>query len=108
MDLAFTRVSSKIPAALMLPSFSIHSPKAMEQYDASNVTGTAEDIKYPAYATEHPTGTGPFKFKAWDVANKTLTIERNDDYYGRQGQAEDHHLQDDLGRERPQAGAPLG
>ncbi|MEV5822874.1 ABC transporter substrate-binding protein [Micromonospora harpali] len=82
VDLAFTRVSSKIPAALMLPSFSIHSPKALQQYDASNVGGTAEDIKYPPYATEHPTGTGPFKFKSWDVANKTLTIERNDDYYG--------------------------
>lgn len=82
VDLAFTRVSSKIPAALMLPSFSIHSPKALEQYDASNVGGTATDVKYPEYATGHPTGTGPFKFKAWDIANKTLTIERNDDYWG--------------------------
>ncbi|MEU4566273.1 ABC transporter substrate-binding protein [Micromonospora sp. NPDC023956] len=82
VDLAFTRVSSKIPAALMLPSFSMHSPKALEQYDASNVGGTAEDIKYPSYATEHPTGTGPFKFKAWDIANKTLTLERNEDYAG--------------------------
>lgn len=82
VDLAFTRVSSKIPAALMLPSFSMHSPTALEKYDASNVGGTAEDIKYPAYATAHPTGTGPFKFKSWDVANKTLTIERNEDYAG--------------------------
>ncbi|SCL14980.1 ABC transporter substrate-binding protein [Micromonospora inyonensis] len=82
VDLAFTRVSSKIPAALMLPSFSMHSPKALEQYDASNVGGTAEDIKYPSYAMEHPTGTGPFKFKSWDVANKTLTLERNEDYAG--------------------------
>jgi peptide/nickel transport system substrate-binding protein len=82
VDLAFTRVSSKIPAALMLPSFSIHSPKALEQYDASNVAGSADDIKYPSYAMEHPTGTGPFKFKSWDVANKTLTVERNEEYYG--------------------------
>jgi peptide/nickel transport system substrate-binding protein len=82
VDLAFTRVSSKIPSALMLPSFSIHSPKALQQYDADNVSGSADDIKYPPYATEHPTGTGPFKFKSWDVANKTLTIERNEDYYG--------------------------
>lgn len=82
VDLAFSRVSSKIPAALMLPSFSIHSPKALEQYEASNVTGSADDIKYPPYAMEHPTGTGPFKFKSWDVANKTLTIERNEDYWG--------------------------
>ncbi len=80
--LAFTRVSSKIPAALMLPSFSIHSPKALQEHDASNVSGSADDIKYPAYATEHPTGTGPFKFKSWDVPNKTLTLERNEDYWG--------------------------
>ncbi|BCB80413.1 ABC transporter substrate-binding protein [Phytohabitans flavus] len=82
VDLAFTAVSSKIPAALMLPSFSIHSPKALQEFDASNVSGTADDIKYPSYAMEHPTGTGPFKFKAWNVADKTLTIERNEDYWG--------------------------
>lgn len=82
VDLAFTRVSSKIPSALMLPSFSMHSPQALTQYDASNVTGTADDIKYPSYAMEHPTGTGPFKFKSWDLANKSLTIERNDAYWG--------------------------
>src|SRR5918998_2464662 len=82
VDLAFTRVSSKIPSALMLPSFSMHSPQALTQYDASNVTGTADDIKYPSYAMEHPTGTGPFKFKSWNVADKTLTIERNDAYWG--------------------------
>lgn len=82
VDLAFTRVSSKIPSALMLPSFAIHSPAALKQYNASNVTGSADDIKYPEYATAHPTGTGPFKFKTWDLPNKSLTIERNDDYYG--------------------------
>ncbi|GIE34144.1 ABC transporter substrate-binding protein [Actinoplanes italicus] len=82
VDLAFTRVSSKVPAALMLPSFSIHSPAALKQYDASNITGSADDIKYPSYAMEHPTGTGPFKFKTWDLPNKSLTIERNDAYWG--------------------------
>ena len=82
VDLAFARPSSKIPAALMLPSFSIHSPKALEQYEADNISGSADDIKYPPYAMEHPTGTGPFKFKSWDIANKTLTLERNEDYWG--------------------------
>ncbi|MBO4208487.1 ABC transporter substrate-binding protein [Micromonospora echinofusca] len=82
VDLAFTRVSSKVPSALMLTAFGIHSPKALQQYDASNVTGSATDIKYPSYATEHPTGTGPYKFKSWDVANKTVTLERNDDFSG--------------------------
>jgi len=82
VDLAFTRSSSKIPAALMLPSFAIHSPAALKRYEASNVGGSADDIKYPAYAMEHPTGTGPFTFKSWDIANKTLTLERNEDYAG--------------------------
>lgn len=82
VDLAFTRVSSKIPAALMLPSFAIHSPKALERYNASDVGGSTDDITYPQYAMAHPTGTGPFKFKHWDIANRTLTIERNDDYWG--------------------------
>ncbi|MDG4768535.1 ABC transporter substrate-binding protein [Solwaraspora sp. WMMD406] len=82
VELAFTRVSSKIPAALMLPSFSIHSPAALEEYNASDVGGSADDIAYPAYAMEHPTGTGPFKFDSWDIANKTLTLVRNDDYAG--------------------------
>ncbi|MFV2088763.1 ABC transporter substrate-binding protein [Micromonospora sp. LOL_021] len=82
VNLAFTRVSSKIPAALMLPSFSIHSPAALEEHNASDVTGSADDISYPAYALEHPTGTGPFKFDSWDIANKTLTLVRNDDYAG--------------------------
>lgn len=82
VDLSFTRVSSKIPSALALPSFAMHSPKALEQYQASNITGSADDIKYPSYAMEHPTGTGPFKFKSWDIANKTLILERNEDYVG--------------------------
>ena len=82
VDLAFNRVSSKVPSALLPPAFSMHSPKALEQYGASDVSGTATDVKYPSYAMEHPTGTGPFKFKAWDISNKTLTIERNDDYWG--------------------------
>jgi peptide/nickel transport system substrate-binding protein len=82
VELAFTRVSSKIPAALMLPSFAIHSPKALEQYQASNIGGSADNIQYPPYAMQHPTGTGPYKFKSWDIANKTLTLERYEEYTG--------------------------
>ncbi|MEO3742282.1 ABC transporter substrate-binding protein [Plantactinospora sp. B5E13] len=82
VDLAFSRVSSKVPAALMLPSFSIHSPKALQEFQASNIGGKADNIQYPPYAMQHPTGTGPYKFKSWDIANKTLTIERNEDYTG--------------------------
>jgi peptide/nickel transport system substrate-binding protein len=77
-----TKVTSKFPSALALPAFSISSPKALQQYNANQVTGSADDIKYPPYAMEHPTGTGPFKFVKWDTANKTVTLERNDNYWG--------------------------
>jgi peptide/nickel transport system substrate-binding protein len=81
VKLTFARVSSKIPGALMLPSFSISSPTALKQYEADKIGGTADNITYPAYATAHPTGTGPYKFVKWDTANKTITLERFDDYY---------------------------
>ncbi|MGI8693229.1 MAG: ABC transporter substrate-binding protein [Geodermatophilaceae bacterium] len=79
-----TRVTSRFPAGLALPSFSISSPAALEQYDADNLTGEADAPTYPAYATEHPTGTGPFTFDTWDRANGEITIVRNDDYWGEQ------------------------
>ena len=54
----------------------------MKQYDANNVVAEGDSFVYPAYATEHPTGTGPFKFQAYDKANNTVTLVRNDDYWG--------------------------
>jgi peptide/nickel transport system substrate-binding protein len=77
-----SRVTSKFPAALALPSFSIASPEALKKYEADNVAGTADDIKYPQFATAHPTGTGPYKFVKWDTANKTVELVRNDAYHG--------------------------
>jgi peptide/nickel transport system substrate-binding protein len=80
--ITITRVTSKFPAAMMLPSFSISSPEALKKYNADNVGGTADNVTYPEYATSHPTGTGPFKFVKWDAANKTAELVRNDDYWG--------------------------
>jgi peptide/nickel transport system substrate-binding protein len=82
VDIAITRVTSKFPAALALPAFSISSPTALDKYQADNISGSADDVKYPSYATEHPTGTGPYKFVKWDTANKTITLERFDEYHG--------------------------
>lgn len=82
VDIAMARVTSKFPAALALPSFAISSPTALKQYNADKVGGTADNITYPEYATGHPTGTGPYKFVRWDTANKTITIERNENYSG--------------------------
>jgi peptide/nickel transport system substrate-binding protein len=77
-----TTVTSKFPAILGLPAFSIQSPTALQQYDADNVVAEGESFVYPAYATDHPTGTGPFKFESYDKANNTVTLVRNDDYWG--------------------------
>jgi peptide/nickel transport system substrate-binding protein len=81
VDITITRVTSKFPAALALASFSISSPAALKQYGADTIGGTADNITYPQYATAHPTGTGPYKFVSWDTANKTVTLERNENFH---------------------------
>ncbi|MGY2127051.1 ABC transporter substrate-binding protein [Blastococcus sp. SYSU DS0617] len=81
---SFNQVTSKIPAALSLPAFSIQSPTALQEYDADNLSGSEDAITYTEYALEHPTGTGPFKFDSWDRGNGEVTIVRNEDYWGEQ------------------------
>ncbi|MDQ2847224.1 MAG: ABC transporter substrate-binding protein [Actinomycetota bacterium] len=84
-DTAVVKISaytSKFPALLGLPSFSIQSPKALKQYDANNVQASGDAFIYPAYATAHPTGTGPMKFGSYDKANGVITLVRNDSYWG--------------------------
>ncbi|MGY1727173.1 ABC transporter substrate-binding protein [Geodermatophilus sp. SYSU D01062] len=77
-----TQVTSKFPSALALPSFSMQSPTALQQYDADNLSGSEDALTFPEYALEHPTGTGPFKFESWDRGNGEVTIVRNEDYWG--------------------------
>ncbi len=74
--------TSKFPGVLGMPSYSIQSPTALKQYDANNVVAQGDSFQYPAYATDHPTGAGPYKFQSYDKANNTVTLVRNDDYYG--------------------------
>jgi peptide/nickel transport system substrate-binding protein len=80
--ISLNRVSSRFPAALTLPSFSMQSPTALQEYDADNLSGNEEAFEYSEYGLEHPTGTGPFKFENWDRGNGEVTIVRNDDYWG--------------------------
>ncbi|MFC4854529.1 ABC transporter substrate-binding protein [Actinophytocola glycyrrhizae] len=77
-----TRSTSKFPDILGLPSFAMQSPTALEQYNADDVQQQGDSFVYPEYATDHPTGTGPFKFSKYDEANGTVELVRNDDYWG--------------------------
>jgi peptide/nickel transport system substrate-binding protein len=67
--------------AMSLPAFSMQSPAAMEQYDADNVGGTEDDVRFSEYATAHPTGTGPFTFDKWDRGQQ-VTLAPFEDYWG--------------------------
>jgi peptide/nickel transport system substrate-binding protein len=80
--LTIANATGRIPAALALPSFAIQSPEALKKYDADNVKQSGDTFEYPAYATDHPTGTGPYKLESRDRANKTVTVVRNPDYWG--------------------------
>ncbi|NKQ55331.1 ABC transporter substrate-binding protein [Amycolatopsis sp. K13G38] len=76
------KAKGAFPDAFGLTSLSISSPDALKKYNADNVTQSGESFAYPAYATDHPTGTGPFKFDSFDKTNNTITLVRNDDYWG--------------------------
>ncbi|MDO5676428.1 MAG: ABC transporter substrate-binding protein [Propionibacteriaceae bacterium] len=77
-----TRYTSKFPDILAHGAYANHSPSAMDKHDANNVKAEGEGFVYPAYATQHPTGTGAFKFASYDQATGTVTLDRNDEYWG--------------------------
>lgn len=76
-----SRYTSDFPVMLTLESFSMQSPKALKDGDANNVQKEGEGFKYPAYSMT-PVGTGPYKLSKYDEANKTVTLVRNDDFWG--------------------------
>jgi peptide/nickel transport system substrate-binding protein len=67
--------------AMSLPAFSMQSPAAMEEFDADNVSGTEDDVRFSEYATGHPTGTGPFQFEAWERGQQ-VTLTPYEEYWG--------------------------
>jgi peptide/nickel transport system substrate-binding protein len=81
--LNITKPSSSFLSALALTNFTIASPAALEEYGADEGKVNAEGVfnATGTYATEHPTGTGPFKFESWDRGEQ-LTMVANEDYWG--------------------------
>ena len=59
----------------------MQSPKAMDAGKANDVVAQGEGFTYPAYS-KAGVGTGPYKLEKYDEANKTVTLVRNDDYWG--------------------------
>ena len=74
--------SSSFLTGLTLPSFSIASPKALEEFEADKVSGSEDEPRFEGtFGTEQPIGTGPFKFDSWEVGNR-LVLSRYEDYWG--------------------------
>jgi peptide/nickel transport system substrate-binding protein len=78
-----TRNSASFLPSLALSNFTIASPTALEEYGANEGEVDEEGIFRPTgtYGTEHPTGTGPFRFEEWDIGT-SLTMVRYEDYWG--------------------------
>jgi peptide/nickel transport system substrate-binding protein len=78
-----TKPSASFLGALALSNFTIASPEALQKYDADKGSVDEETGFKPTgtYGTQHPTGTGPFKFVSWTRGDR-LVMERNDDYWG--------------------------
>jgi peptide/nickel transport system substrate-binding protein len=81
--ITLTKPSASFLGALALTNFTMASPKALEEFGADEGTVDEETGFQPTgtYGTEHPTGTGPFKFVSWTRGDR-LVMERNDDYWG--------------------------
>jgi peptide/nickel transport system substrate-binding protein len=78
-----TEPSASFISSLALSNFTIASPAALEEYNADDAEVGDDGVFRAAgtYGTEHPTGTGPFRFVEW-TRNDRLVMERNPDYWG--------------------------
>ncbi|KUG59413.1 peptide ABC transporter substrate-binding protein [Serinicoccus chungangensis] len=82
-EVVLTRATGKFPGVLSQSSYGISSPAALEEYDANGIEVQGEGFTFPEYATDHPTGTGPFVFDSFD-GTSNVTLTRNDDFWGEQ------------------------
>jgi len=81
--LNLTKASSSFLGALALTNFTIASPAALQEFGADEGTVDEDTGFRPTgtYGTEHPVGTGPFKFESWTRGDR-LVMVRHDDYWG--------------------------
>ncbi|KMS92770.1 ABC transporter substrate-binding protein [Prauserella rugosa] len=86
--LHLNKAKGAFPDAFGLTSLSMSSPDALKKHNADEVTQSGDSFSYPAYANEHPTGTGPYKFESYDKSAKTITLTRNEDYWGEKARLE--------------------
>ena len=79
-DLGVCVVHRRAVAAVVL----MESPTAMAKYGANQGSVDADGVFHPTgtYATQHPTGTGPFMLQSWTRGDK-LTLVRNPNYWGK-------------------------
>ena len=91
--IALTKASSSFLGALSLSAFGIASPKALKEFGADEGTVNADGIFQPtgSFGTDHPTGTGPFKFESW-TRRRPPRDRHERRLLGRQGQAGQGHL----------------
>jgi len=82
--LYLTQRSASFISALSAPSFSMESPTAMVKYGANQGSVDSNGVFHPtgSYATQHPTGTGPYMLKSWKVGDK-LELVPNPHYWGK-------------------------
>ena len=101
--LNLTQPSASFLGALALTNFTIASPAALQEFGADEGEVDDEGVFRPTgtYGTEHPTGTGPFRFESWTRGDR-LVLVRNEDYWG-----EKAHLDELIFRPIPDNAARL-